>query len=118
MATYSTHDTAPITSWWAELQPWERDQIAGHAGMRADARESERHVKLSRMLLASPSEIALLQIQELLGDGDRVNLPGTVGPHNWTYRVAKPMDELLQDARISERLAAVREASVASGRAS
>jgi 4-alpha-glucanotransferase len=118
VATFGTHDTAPITSWWAELQPWEREQIATHAGMRPDAPEAERHVKLSRMLLASPANVALLQIQELIGDGDRVNLPGTVGPHNWTYRIAKPVDELLQDARIADRLQAVREASEQTGRAS
>jgi 4-alpha-glucanotransferase len=116
VATFGTHDTAPITSWWDELQPWERDQIGGHAGMRADAPEDERHVKLTRMLLGAPSDIALLQIQELLGDGDRVNLPATIGPHNWTYRVKRPIEQLLQDARISDRLRAVREASVATGR--
>jgi 4-alpha-glucanotransferase len=117
VATFGTHDTAPITSWWDELQPWEREQIAGHAGMKPDAKEEERHVKLSRMLLSSPSSVALLQIQELIGDGERVNLPGSVGPHNWTYRVKRPVEELMQDARIAARLEAVREASVASGRA-
>ncbi len=118
VATFGTHDTAPITSWWAELQPWEREQIAVHAGMRPDAPEEERHVKLSRMLLSSPASIALLQIQEVIGDGDRVNLPGSVGPDNWTYRIAQPVEELLQNTRIAERVQAVREASEKSGRAS
>jgi 4-alpha-glucanotransferase len=116
VATFGTHDTAPITSWWADLKPWEREQIGAHAGMHPDAPEPERHVKLTRMLLAAPSNIALLQIQEILGDDDRVNLPATIGPHNWTYRVKKPIEQLMQDARISERLRAVREASVDTGR--
>ncbi len=116
VATFGTHDTAPITSWWDELKPWERDQIGAHAGMRADAKEDERHVKLTQMLLSSPAEIALLQIQELTGDGDRVNLPGSVGPHNWTYRVRRPVDELMQDTRIAQRLDAVREAAEKTGR--
>jgi 4-alpha-glucanotransferase len=116
VATFGTHDTAPITSWWDELKPWEREQIAGHAGMSPDAREDVRHVKLTQMLLAAPSDIALLQIQELLGDGTRVNLPATIGPHNWTYRVTRPLEQLMQDARIVERLEAVRKASLESGR--
>lgn len=118
VATFGTHDTAPITSWWDDLKPWEREQIGAHAGLRGGEDEAARYPKLTQMLLSCPASIALLQIQEVIGDGDRVNLPGSVGAHNWTYRVRKPVEELMQDARIAERLQVAREASEKSGRTS
>jgi 4-alpha-glucanotransferase len=50
----------------------------------------------------SVADTALTTVQDLLGLGSeaRMNLPGTLGTHNWTWRM--PAGAL--DQRITERL--------------
>ena len=44
---------------------------------------------LLRAVWRSPSHIAIAPVQDVLALGSeaRMNLPGTVGPHNWTWRL-------------------------------
>jgi 4-alpha-glucanotransferase len=115
VATWSTHDTKPITSWWADLEPWERDQLDDLMQTRG-ATNGERHEAWMRALLASGSALTLAQAQELLGQPDRINLPGSVGPHNWTYRLPQAIETLASDAAVSQRLAVVRRLVQETGR--
>lgn len=51
---------------------------------------------------ASPAKLVIVPIGDLLdlGDGARINLPGTVGEHNWSWRMLPGQ----LDKRISEEL--------------
>jgi 4-alpha-glucanotransferase len=42
-----------------------------------------------------------------MGSRERVNLPGTVGDSNWTYRMAMDIETLLADEPTTLRLAAI-----------
>jgi len=109
VATYSTHDTAPITQWWDDFKPWEKTELAAMAGFDASSEGTvEREHKLIDLLLRSGSELALLLVTELIGDRARINLPGTVGPHNWTYRLPRGIHELGQDPELAQRLARIK----------
>ena len=57
--------------------------------MLANVHHSTVAADLLRAVWASDSVIAIAPIQEVLGLGTdaRMNLPGTVGPHNWTWRL-------------------------------
>jgi 4-alpha-glucanotransferase len=43
--------------------------------------------------------------QDLFGWRDRINLPGTIGAHNWTWRLPWPTDRLLETPEAMARAA-------------
>ena len=108
VATWSTHDTAPITSWWYELQDWERERLAKLDAIPLDLSEPAREIALFKLLLSSKSQLTLFLAQELLGDKARINTPGTVNEENWTWRMARPIEELADDAMIQARFDTIR----------
>ncbi len=118
VATWSTHDTAPITSWWEELAPEGRAELARLAGMPDDrAKDAEgRWLPLLRLLLQSGSDLTLVLPQEILGERSRINTPGTVGAGNWTYRLPRSIEALGADPALAARMRTLRELVVASGR--
>jgi 4-alpha-glucanotransferase len=116
VATWSTHDTAPITQWWYDLEPWERERLAKLDGMPLDLPEGERELALFRLLMSSRSNLTLLLAQEILGDKTRINLPGTVSADNWTWRMPRPIEELRDDPSVASRLDAIRRLAIATNR--
>ena len=116
VATWSTHDTFPITAWWYKFEDWERERIAKQAGIALDLPEAERELALIRLLFSARSHLTLLLAQEVLGDKTRINLPGYVGPENWTWRLPRPLEELAEDAKLGERLDAIKKLAQESGR--
>jgi 4-alpha-glucanotransferase len=115
VATWSTHDTKPITSWWGDLEGWERDQLDDVMGTRG-APDDARNDAWLRTLLGAGSDLTLAQAQELLGQPDRVNLPGSVGPHNWAYRLPMPVEALAADAATRARMEAIARMAAEAGR--
>jgi 4-alpha-glucanotransferase len=116
VATWSTHDTAPITQWWYDLEPWERERLAKLDGIPLDLPEGERELALFRLLMSSRSNLTLLLAQEILGDKTRINLPGTVSADNWTWRMPRPIEELRDDPSVAARLDAIRRLAIATNR--
>jgi 4-alpha-glucanotransferase len=116
VATWSTHDTPPIVSWWDELSAADRKELAALAGVAEHASAEERFLPLLRTLFQSSSELTLVLVTELLGSGERINTPGTVGDQNWIYRLPLPLEELRGDAGVAERMRAVARAVSESGR--
>ena len=107
IATWSTHDTPPITAWWDDLSERDRSVLAERAGLDAAMNDASRSLALLRYLYGARSELALTLAQELLGVRDRINTPDTVGPHNWTWRLPKPVEELQTDPRVMARFEAI-----------
>lgn len=116
VATWSTHDTLPITAWWDELEPWERERIAALDAIPLDLPAEKRELALLALLFSARSELALVLVNELLGDRSRINLPGTVNDKNWTWRLPRPIEDLREDAKLAERFSAIRALVAASGR--
>lgn len=116
VATWSTHDTMPITKWWTELEPWERERLARVADMPLDLPEGERELALLKLLFSSKSDLVLVLVNELLGDKTRINTPGTVTEENWTWRLPRPIEELRDDAQLAARFSAIRGLVADSGR--
>lgn len=108
VATWSTHDTLPITQWWYELEAWERERIAALDKMPLDLPEAERELALLDLLFSSRSSLTLVLVNELLGDKSRINTPGTVTDQNWTWRLERPIEDLRDDAALGARLDAIR----------
>ncbi len=98
LATSSTHDNEPLADWWDTADTAEKklfwNLISGETTkppVFAKARE-----KAISSLLGARSRIIILPIQDIFGAKDRVNIPGTLGDHNWTYRFPTPAEDFLK----------------------
>jgi 4-alpha-glucanotransferase len=60
-----------------------------------------------RLVYAAPSVLSVNPFQDLFGQRERINLPGTVAPTNWTYRMPSSVGDLEADRTSRERLAAL-----------
>jgi 4-alpha-glucanotransferase len=90
VAYTSTHDTDTLVGWHASAPASQRrafhdlvDTVPAQAGAPAGA-----HWDALRLVWRSEANWVLASLQDLLGLGGvaRMNVPGTVGPHNWSWR--------------------------------
>jgi len=123
IATTGTHDTDTLVAWWQSLAPSERQLAAtlalgeGAAGITAADAENlcdGLRLELVDLLYASRSRYVILPIQDLFGWSERINLPATIGPGNWTFRLPVPIERL--DAISGATTARVRASVDAGGR--
>jgi len=136
VAMTGTHDTATIAGWWKGQDiDWNRQlgrgasDEAGFAGMEA-SREGERYAlwqaigggasqpsreetrpvvdAATRHIAATPAHLAIFPLEDLLGEIEQPNLPGTVDTHpNWRRRLAAPLDELLAEPAVAQRISTI-----------
>jgi 4-alpha-glucanotransferase len=118
VASWSTHDTAPITAWWDDLPERDRAALAERAGVPPGADEAARSIALLADLYGAASDLVLVLAQELLGDRSRLNTPATVNEDNWTWRLPRAIEDLEGDAQLAARMDAIRGLVERSGRAS
>jgi 4-alpha-glucanotransferase len=117
VASWSTHDTAPIDAWWPELPEHDREKLAQRAHTGAGVEEDAgRSLALLGDLYRAKSDLALVLVQELLGSKERINTPAVVGPQNWSWRLPRPIEELERDPAVAARFEAVRGLVGESGR--
>jgi len=100
VAMTGTHDTEPVAVWWDEAPLDERAALLKLPLMQAqeeigpDEPWSDRlRDALADLIFDAGSDEVFLPIQDVFGWRDRINTPGTVGPHNWTWRLPWPVDE-------------------------
>jgi 4-alpha-glucanotransferase len=104
-ATYATHDHDSLPAMWAEFRAIAADPaaesedrekalrdlalLADFGGIDADQDYGpEVKAGLLTALFASRSRYAAVMITDVCDLRDRINSPGTVGPHNWSFRLA------------------------------
>ena len=88
-----THDHPPIAAWWRALDAPVRANVRaalGARGLVAGRGGSRAHIDLIRLAFSSPAQVAMIQLQDLLGLGEeaRMNTPGRVGG-NWSWRLER-----------------------------
>lgn len=109
VATTGTHDTEPQADWWDALPLVEKRAVLRLAKLDeslAESRFSDAvRDALLRLVYASPSQLTLVPFQDALGLRGRVNLPGTVGEENWTYRMPMSLGDLRANEAETRRLA-------------
>jgi 4-alpha-glucanotransferase len=115
IATWSTHDTAPMLAFWDSLAHEDRARLSFLAEVSADvfsSEDPEKEQALLDLVLDSSSDLAFFLVQELLGQRARINVPGLVACSNWSYRMPAiaeldaAMDHLAKRARFAERVRA------------
>lgn len=123
VACFGTHDTNPVAVWWEGLDEGEREAVRAIPLLAPRAKELGRaftpavHSALFDLLNAAGSDLVLFLIQDLLGVRDRINLPSTVGPHNWSYRLPGTVEEMRRDRHVTQLMTMLRHSTEKSGRA-
>lgn len=81
-----THDNDTSRGWWRGASESERHNFRVYT--HGDPTEETFAWQLTEMAFGSRANLAVVPLQDLLnlGSEDRMNLPGTTGPHNWTWR--------------------------------
>ena len=108
VATSGTHDTETTAVWWESASAHDRQQVAGLPTMQRVMRGAEvDRDALLEVLMASGSGLVLFPVQDLFGWRDRINEPGTVNDHNWTFRLPWPSNRLHDIPEARERQSAL-----------
>lgn len=116
VATTGTHDTDTLVDWWSALHPDERRQVLRLIGApdvdgacQQTSLAADTHLALLRRIYEAGSLLTVLPIQDILGWNERINVPASTAPRNWTFRLPVAADLLDQDEAIRARMAAVRD---------
>jgi 4-alpha-glucanotransferase len=99
-----THDNDTTQSWFALADEAERHRV--RATLHVDG--SRIHRDLAGLALRAPAKWAVLPLQDVLGQGDRMNTPGTAAG-NWGWRFS-------EDMVTTEAIDWLRSATAAAGR--
>ncbi len=108
VAATGTHDTDTAAVWWEQLGDGEREALLSLKAFRGLPRRDagrfspEVHRALLEALYGSGSDLLLMPVQDLFGERERINLPGTVLPENWTYRMPYSIADLEFEPRARE----------------
>ena len=98
LATSSTHDNEPLADWWDTVDHAEKKLfwklVSGEES--APPAYAKAHARAVASLLGANSRIVVLPIQDIVGSKDRVNTPGTLGDHNWTWRLPDAAEDFLK----------------------
>jgi 4-alpha-glucanotransferase len=129
LATSGTHDTDTMAEWWDGLERAERLKVAvapGIAerlvGLGVTASDLEGPYStatrdaLLGALYGAGSDLLLLPIQDVFGWRDRINVPASLGAHNWTWKLPWLVDAIGGNAEARARAEALRALSDESNR--
>lgn len=134
LASVSTHDLPTFVGYWtgrdidlkqhlglyptpAQMEADRRQRATAREHLsetltaeRIDVDEQPPIAAVHRALARTPSRLVMVQIEDLLGLPDQMNLPGTVDEYpNWRHRLPLPVETLFDDPQVQRRLAPLRE---------
>jgi 4-alpha-glucanotransferase len=114
LVTTGTHDTEPLRSWWENAQPWELEAACRtwpelwRFQSPPKSFTPELHEALLQAALNAQSAWCIIPFGDVFGESERINVPGSMGAHNWTYRMKHSVESLLshpETVRAAEWLA-------------
>ncbi len=93
-----THDSDTLRGWWASLEAPRRAEA-----LASGVREDDPEWSLIELAWASPAQLAMLQVQDVLGLGSeaRMNMPGTKG-RSWRWQMEEGALTAEHAARLGE----------------
>jgi len=114
LATIATHDFPPLQTWWKkypeEVRPYTRHKNwSYHHDLSQDIR-----LKILKDVHNASSYFHVNLLQEYLAlfpelvwdhpDEERINVPGTISPKNWTYRFRPFLEEITSHEPLAEMM--------------
>jgi 4-alpha-glucanotransferase len=103
LVTTGTHDTETMRAWWETTPDWERETVCRtwpELGAFQPPKKEwsfEVHEALVRAAMNAQSSLCIFPWQDVFGEAERTNTPGTMGPHNWAYRMRPEVQALAKD---------------------
>ena len=103
LVTTGTHDTETLRGWWETTNDWEREMACRTwpelTTFAPPPKEwsFELHEALLRAALNAQSVTCIFPWQDVFGEAERTNTPGTMGDHNWAYRMKPEVQQLATD---------------------
>lgn len=122
LATTGTHDTEPVAVWWEQMDEAERRAVRAIPALRHLTDEQASHFSphvhqaILEAVYRSGSDLLVLPVQDVFGTRERINLPGTIGPGNWSYRLPWSLSALATDPFVRERTRVMAELAERFGR--
>ena len=115
LASANTHDMAPFAAYWADAEPSLRSVVVAYLGQRgrlvSDGAPDALavHRALLEDLAASDAETVLVNLEDLWGELEPQNVPGTSGEEamNWRRRARYALEEMLAMPEVVDVLASV-----------
>jgi 4-alpha-glucanotransferase len=112
LATANTHDTPPFAAFWRDAEPALRHAVVRFLQQRGrlpDDEEPDDHAVLRACLadLASlDAETVLVTLEDLWGELEPQNVPGTSGEHalNWRRRARHSLEQMFDVPGVRETL--------------
>jgi 1,4-alpha-glucan branching enzyme len=134
IASFSTHDLPTFEGWWRAADVDERLALGQVDGRTAAEMRAKRHAERSRLatvlggaaadgddppagllagvhraLAESEAGLVVAQLDDLLGEREAVNLPGTsTERRNWQRRTAVALEAIADDPRVGPGIGAIR----------
>ena len=136
-AMTGTHDTVTVAGWWSgrdldwaeqlgrlpsgmdrakaeEVRAWDRGLLwstIGDGSARPEPEDTDPVVDAAIAHVArTPSALAVVPLEDLLGEREQPNLPGTIAEHpNWRRRSDAPLQDLLARPEVARRCEALRD---------
>jgi 4-alpha-glucanotransferase len=133
VAMTGTHDTATVAGWWSgrdldwaealgrwpegmtrtaaeEARAWDRGLLwatIGTGDPRPEPHDTQPVVDAALAHIArTQSLLAVAPLEDLLGETEQPNLPGTTSGHpNWQRRLPEPLADLLEAPEVAQRMA-------------
>lgn len=132
VAMTGTHDTPTVAGWWTgrdldwadqlgrltdgidrteadKIRDWDRGLLWSTIGPIHPRPSPGDHLPVVTAAVAhiakSPAILAVAPIEDILGEPEQPNLPGTISEHpNWRRRLPAPMQELLEKQVVADRV--------------
>ncbi len=119
LATTGTHDTDTLSHWWQTLPMDERTaflSLLAHPFSSDEPFSDRLHHAILECLLESGSGLVILPIQDVFGFDEQINMPGTIGHHNWRYRLPVGLSDLERTSPYREKIKALKKLINQTGR--
>ena len=118
LATTATHDTETLREWWDIMPDWQRANVWEMiSAQKTDGRvpfTAEVHRAIFKRVMGAGSCFVIFPLQDIIGEKERINTPGTVGEENWSYRV--PFETAEFNSAYLDNMRMFKEEAQASGR--
>jgi 4-alpha-glucanotransferase len=119
LVTFATHDLPTFAGWSARHDLAVRAAIAIPAGetgeeraaailalrgaLRAHGEHGLDFASIVRFLAAAPARLLAIALEDVVGEREQVNVPGTIDEHpNWRRKLARDLESLADDAVLRE----------------
>jgi 4-alpha-glucanotransferase len=123
VACPSVHDSSSLREWWESeadrgfAWAFAASCLGRDLGPCPERLGPEEVGILLELIARSASRMAAYPIQDLLAlseelrpsdpRAERINVPGTVGEGNWSYRIPAKVDEIMADKKLASRVRAL-----------